>query len=64
MSNINEHQLRRRANDLGLFLRKSRVTTPNFDDFGGFMLTDNGTNCVAIGSRFEWSLEDVAKLVR
>jgi hypothetical protein len=60
-----ESRVRRLAAKHGYCVKKSHIrTTPNLDNFGGYRVTDADTNCVVWGTRFELTLEDVAKLFR
>jgi len=55
---LSENTVRSRAKNAGYALRKSRVHEPHANDRGMYMLvTDRGT--VALGSRFDATLEDV-----
>ena len=54
-----EARARRKAKAQGLLLRKSRVRTPNVDDFGEYMIVDAYRNFVVRGQRFDLTLEDV-----
>ena len=53
-----ENKYRRMLKDQGYALRKSnKPISP--DNLGGYMIVDIYSNCVAQGSRYELSLNDV-----
>ncbi len=54
-----ELKLRRTLEKRGLLLRKSRKTTFDYDDQGGYAIIDAYGGYVVAGSRFDMSLEDV-----
>jgi hypothetical protein len=54
-----EHKLRRRAERLGLRLRKSRARHLHSDDFGKYMVLDPDRNLILDGGRFDLELDDV-----
>ena len=57
-----ERELRRVLQKAGYALRKSpRAVSP--DNFGGYMIISLDSNSVAVGSRYELSLEDVQEWV-
>ena len=57
-----ESRLRRKALAQDILLRKSRVQTPNGDNFGGYMLVDLHTSGVIYDSgKYDMSLDDVAE---
>lgn len=67
MYNAKEQKLRRKLDKYGYTLHKSRRRNFdhfNLDDFGGYMITDQRTAFVVVGSRFELDLEDVEELVK
>jgi len=53
-----ENKYRRMLKKQGYSLRKSnKPISP--DNLGGYMIVDEYTNCVALGGRYELSLNDV-----
>lgn len=59
MSSVEENRLRRQAKRLGLVLVKSRGKKWNIDNQLGYMIVDLYTNAVVVGSRYEFTFEDV-----
>ncbi len=60
---VRENYLRRQAKRLGLILRKSRAKKWNYDDQGGYMITDMYTNCVIGGAKYDLDIEQVEELL-
>lgn len=55
-----EQRLRRRLQAEGLALRKSRLRgAPHIDDLGDYRVIHEQYNAVVVGSRFEYSLDDI-----
>ena len=54
-----EQRLRYALNKVGYSLRKSRVRNINVDNFGDYMVVDIYTNVVVVGSRFDYTLDDI-----
>ena len=61
MSNI-EAAVRCFVRRCGYRVRKSR-REESLDNFGLFMLVENDTNLIVLGSRFDASLDDIADFV-
>ena len=53
-----ENKLRRRLNECGCLLRKSRKAI-SLDNFGEYMVVDACTRGIVRGARFEYSLDDI-----
>ena len=58
-----ERRLRRKADQLGLALRKSRSRTPEVPEYGTYGLTDPWTS-TWVSDGFGWSLDDVEEYLR
>lgn len=56
-----ESRVRRLAQRHGYRVHRSRESkhVPHADNHGEFMLIDNDTNCVALGQRFDASLDEI-----
>jgi hypothetical protein len=55
-----ESNIRRKAIRQGYVIRKSRQQfVPNIDNHGEYMLVDAYSNLVALGERFDATLEDI-----
>ncbi len=54
-----ERRLRYALNKAGYLLRKSRVRNIHLDNFGDYMVVDLYTNAVVVGSRFDYTLDNV-----
>jgi hypothetical protein len=54
-----ERRVRRFAANKGYLVRKSRVRSIHLDNFGDYILINANTGFVAIGSRFDASLDDI-----
>ncbi len=58
---LNENQVRRLARKNGYLVRKSSARTVHANDFGEYMLVDASANAVALGGRFDASLEQISE---
>ncbi len=61
--NAREARVRRALRKDGFLVMKSRVSTPNLDNLGGYMVV-NARNWVVLGSRYDLSLEDLEAWVK
>ena len=63
VNKVRENYLRRQASRLDLQLKKSRARRWDYNNQGGFMITDLYTNMVVFGSCCELNIEDVSELL-
>lgn len=56
-----ENKARKQLAKQGYSLKKSRARTYTADDYGGYMILQNGT--IQAGERFNMTLEDIEKFV-
>ena len=58
-----EIKLRRRAENLGYTVKKSRTRNPHIDDMGNYMIINSTTGRTIRGARFDMTLDDVEEFV-
>jgi len=59
-----ERRLRYELSREGLALRKSRVRSPNLDDFGRYQVVDPYSQYLVAGPYYELTLDDVEEMVQ
>ena len=61
---LRENRLRRRAQRLGLAIRKSRAQMLSLNNQGGYRIIDPYRNWIVAGERFDLDLDDVEEFLQ